>query len=222
MLEPESQLEFLMDDSYEIVKGKATVFDLETQKTFQEIGKRDPSKLLLALGVTLDLSTGEFKTFYEWDIDEIVEELCTSNMIIGFNSKSFDLNVLSYYTTQRLTMIPHLDIMEDLHNTLGFRPKLDSVAQSTIGAGKSGDGLQAIEWFKNGELDKIEKYCRQDVKITADVYQFGVDNGYVLVENYHNGIMIKVDVDWANPMERLNKNIGIVVSNSRRGRKAKI
>jgi len=40
--------------------------------------------------------------------------------------------------------------------------------------GKSGHGLQAVEWWKQGEIDKIKRYCLDDVKVTKGVYEYGL------------------------------------------------
>jgi DEAD/DEAH box helicase domain-containing protein len=82
-----------------------------------------------------------------------------------------------------------------LQDRLGFRPKLDSVVQATLGAGKSADGLQALLWWKEGRLDLIEKYCTDDVRLTRDLYLYGRRNRHVLVSRYSGG-PLKVDVDW--------------------------
>jgi len=85
--------------------------------------------------------------------------------------------------------------MLDLEARLGFRPKLDSVASSTLGEGKSADGLQAIEWWRRGEIDKIIEYCRDDVRVTRDLYDFGKRNRCVLVSRF-GGKPRQVEVDW--------------------------
>jgi DEAD/DEAH box helicase domain-containing protein len=59
---------------------------------------------------------------------------------------------------------------------------------------KSGSGLDAARWFKEGKMDLIEKYCRDDVKITNDLYEFGRDRGYVLYTN--KGVVLKLNVTW--------------------------
>jgi DEAD/DEAH box helicase domain-containing protein len=74
-------------------------------------------------------------------------------------------------------------MLQDLYRTLGWRPKLDSVAAATLGETKSADGIQAVRWFREGKLGKVLAYCRRDVEVTWQVYQFGRRNGYV---KYHD------------------------------------
>jgi DEAD/DEAH box helicase domain-containing protein len=85
--------------------------------------------------------------------------------------------------------------MKDLEERLGFRPKLDSVVVPTLGVAKSADGLQALEWWRRGEVDRIIEYCRDDVRVTRDLYDFGKRNRCVMVSRF-GGAPRKVEVDW--------------------------
>jgi DEAD/DEAH box helicase domain-containing protein len=85
--------------------------------------------------------------------------------------------------------------MQHLEDRLGFRPKLDSVVMPTLGTGKSADGLQALEWWREGEIDKIIHYCREDVRVTKELYDFGKRNRCVLVSRF-SGKPRQVEVDW--------------------------
>jgi DEAD/DEAH box helicase domain-containing protein len=69
--------------------------------------------------------------------------------------------------------------MVEIEKGLGFRAKLDDIAASTLGYGKTGHGLQAIEFFKRGEYDKLRDYCLNDVKVTWEVYLYGLEHGHV-------------------------------------------
>ena len=87
------------------------------------------------------------------------------------------------------------DMLADIFRALNFRLSLDSLAKACLGATKTADGLQSVEWFRNGELDKVAEYCKVDVDITRRVYEFGRDNGFVY---YYSklGSKLKVNVNW--------------------------
>jgi DEAD/DEAH box helicase domain-containing protein len=88
------------------------------------------------------------------------------------------------------------DIMYDLETLTRQRfLKLEAVARGTLGAGKSADGLMAVEWWKKGEIQKIIDYCLQDVKVTRDVFQFGRQNGFVRIQRSEEKIT-EVPVQW--------------------------
>lgn len=91
-----------------------------------------------------------------------------------FNGDHFDIPLLNKYYNGYLTKIKSLDILKEIRNSLGHRVGLGLVAQATLGTAKSGHGLEAIEWWKKGEIDKIIKYCIDDVKITKDIYEYAL------------------------------------------------
>ena len=100
---------------------------------------------------------------------------------IGYNIDGFDWPVLNNYYPGDIAKLPTLDLMDVIYKRLGYRPKLDDVAQATLGIGKSGNGLQAVEYFRTGDIEKLKQYCLQDVKVTKDVYDFGIKEGKVFV-----------------------------------------
>lgn len=171
-------------------------FDLESQKLFEEVGGRDPSRLLLACGVTWSTARNDFAVYWEKDAAALVAELKAADRVIGFNIISFDYQVLKPYAPdENFRAFKSTDMLQDIFRALGFRLSLDSIAKATLGAKKSADGLQSVAWFKNGELDKVAEYCKADVDITRRVYEFGRENGYV---HYYSklGSKLKVSVNW--------------------------
>ena len=61
--------------------------------------------------------------------------------------------------------------------------------------GGSFGGMQALEWWRTGEIDKIIEYCREDVRVTRDLFDFGKRNRWVRVGRF-GGKPRKVEVDW--------------------------
>ena len=172
------------------------VFDLETQRSFDDVGGRHQMhRLGVSVGVAYRYDTDEFLTFTEENIGELIDLLASADLVVGYNIKGFDYEVLRGYTQSDLQALPTFDIMYDLESRLGFRPKLDSVASATLGAGKTADGLQALEWWRLGEIEKIADYCREDVRVTRDLYDFGTRNRFVLVSRF-GGKPRRVGVDW--------------------------
>ncbi|MCC6741214.1 MAG: ribonuclease H-like domain-containing protein [Planctomycetia bacterium] len=176
-------------------KARTLVFDLETQNSFDDVGGRNKmAELRMSVGVTLALETQEFAVYREGDVNALIEDLRAASRVIGFNHRNFDYAVLSRYTKLDWSTVKSFDILEDLTRILGHRVKLDSVAAATLGTKKSGHGLQAIEWFRKGDWDTLIRYCKDDVKITADVWRHGVDKKFVMIETW--GGPKKVPVEW--------------------------
>ncbi|MDD5562694.1 MAG: ribonuclease H-like domain-containing protein [Thermoanaerobaculaceae bacterium] len=192
------QLSLFEDDSArEAPSGRnILVFDLETQRSFQDVGGRSAMRELgMSIGVVYSFQDDRFRGYTEPEAGRLVDDLRAAELVVGYNLLGFDYEVLKGYRDMPFDTVPTLDIMFQLQERLGFRPKLDSVAQATLGAAKSADGLQALAWWKQGRLDLIEKYCTEDVRITRDIYLFGRRNRHVLVSRYAGG-PIRVDVEW--------------------------
>jgi len=179
------------------------VLDIETQRLAQEVGGWSNARLMgLSVAVLYDGLAGEYRVFEEKDAPRLIERLKELPLVVGFNLKGFDFQVLSAYTDLDFSRLPCLDLLEEFHKAFGFRVSLDHLAQNTLGAKKSADGLQAVEWFRNGEMDKLIEYCRRDVEITKELFEFGLDKGYVVATN-KQGRALKLKVNWAEKMESL-------------------
>lgn len=159
--------------------GRKLVFDLETQKTFDEVGGYNNTHLLgISVCGVYDYETQQYRAYREQELSEMERLFGEASLLIGFNSKHFDNTVLQpYFKKLKLVSIPHLDIMEEIVKQLGFRMKLESVAQSTLLTGKSGSGIDAIRYFREGDWDKLIGYCLDDVKVTKDLYEYGRRHG---------------------------------------------
>jgi DEAD/DEAH box helicase domain-containing protein len=174
---------------------RIVVFDLETQKLAQDVGGwKNISKMGLAVGVAHTESEG-FLTFTEDNVNDLISLLKAADLVVGFNHLRFDYEVLKAYTNENLRALPNLDILVDVQAALGHRLNLNHLAHHTLQKHKSGDGLEAIRWFREGRLDLVEQYCKDDVAITRDLYLYGVKNGYLLYERKSGG-KAKIRVKW--------------------------
>jgi len=173
-------------------------FDLETQRSIQEVGGRENIKLLrVSVAVTFSTATNAFKSYTEKEVAALIADLKAADRVIGFNLLQFDYEVLKYYTQERLNDLTTLDLLEDIYNKLGFRIGLDALAAATLGSAsrKSADGLAAIRWFREGKIDELLAYCRDDVAITKKLFEAGRDKGFVQFVD-RDGRMKKVNVAW--------------------------
>ena len=172
-------------------------FDLETQRTANDVGGWDRKRDMgLSVGVTWSTAAGEYRIYAENRVHDLVNELLKADLVVGFNVLNFDYEVLMGYTAYDLpTLAPTLDLLVELEKTLGHRLSLDAVATATLGTGKTADGLDAIRWWREGELLKIAEYCCFDVKVTRLVHEFGREHRYL---HYLDRFQQKkrVEVNW--------------------------
>lgn len=176
--------------------GKILVFDLETQKSAEEVGGwNNISHMGLGLAVTLNLQKEKFLVFFEQDVEKLIIELLSADLVVGFNVRRFDYEVLRPYTDVDLGRIQTLDILDQVKQKLGFRLKLNSLAEATLNEAKVADGMQSLKWWKEGRLDLIEMYCKKDVEVTSRLYRYGRDNGYLLYRDLESRLM-RVPVEF--------------------------
>ena len=172
------------------------VFDIETQLSAREVGGWHRADLMRVSCVVLyDSKDNVFHEYLEADVTNLIDHLKQLDLVIGFNIKKFDYRVLSGYSDFHFQRLPTLDLLEKVHARLGFRLSLDHLAKETLGAVKSADGLQALRWWKQGKIREIVTYCRQDVKITRDLYLHGRRKQYLVFRN-KAGQSVRVPVSW--------------------------
>jgi len=149
-------------------------FDIETSNTFQDVGSRDPASLDLSVIAIYDTETGEYSSYFQDQLDSLWPILEQSDMLIGFYSNKFDIPLLDKYYPGDLTKIRHLDILAEIKKTIGRSVALDKLAQGSLGSQKSGMGLQATSWWKQGKKEEVKNYCIQDVKVTKEIYDYAL------------------------------------------------
>lgn len=178
------------------------VFDIETRNVFADVGKNDPALLDIALVAIYDSETDSYSTYLEEELKDLWPIIERADMLIGFNSDHFDVPLLNKYYPGDLTKIKSLDILKEIKQSYGRRMRLDSLAEGTLGKKKSGHGLDAIQWWKQGEIDKIRTYCIDDVKITKELYDFALANGKLVFKEGKDLLEIKLDCsEWEKPIE---------------------
>jgi len=171
-------------------------FDLETQRSFQEVGGRhDLHRLGLSVAVTYNSRDSAFHRYTEANVLELITELQGADRVIGFNLLRFDYPVLSAYTQVELSSLPTVDMLDHIYGRLGFRVGLDALVTATLGIAKSANGLQAIRWWKAGEMEKLFAYCQQDVEVTRLLYEFGQKHKYVQYRD-RQWQLRRVPVSW--------------------------
>jgi DEAD/DEAH box helicase domain-containing protein len=172
------------------------VLDLETQDIINLSQRENLSGLRVSLVGIYSYREDAFHTYKEDEVPKLLPRLKEAELLIGFNIKHFDLPVLEKYFQESLKNIPVLDILEEVTQVLGHRLSLDSLAQATLGIGKSGNGLDAVKYFKAGNWEKLISYCQQDVKVTRDLYEYGLKYGHLI---YQRAASLEIiPISWSN------------------------
>ena len=190
---------------------KEVFFDVETKKLFSDISTNDPGDLEVSIVSVYsrevdndqDEANGKMQSFWEKEFDEMWPIFQEADRIVGFNSLGFDVPALMPYTDFPFNKLPHFDIMAHVKDVFGRRISLDHIAQETLDRKKIDTGLEAVYYWRKGDkksLEKLQKYCEDDVFITRDVYDFVVNNDHLLFKDKWNTLQ-KVELDFSYPKQ---------------------
>ena len=182
-------------------------FDVETKNMLEDVGGYFPEKLDISfVGACVrdgQAGAGEMIGFFEHELTKFFALLDRADVVIGFNSDNFDLPTLTRHYHGKIKDIPSLDLMDRIKKSCGHRIGLDAVTSATFNTGKTGNGLDAIKFYREGRLKELADYCLQDVKITRDLYDYGLQNGKVKFKNKWNRL-IDCPVDFSFTPKKTN------------------
>ena len=136
---------------------KQIFLDVETKKTFEEVGGFFPEKLEASFigiierdGFPEDPDVREARyELFEKDFKKLPPILEHADIIIGFNITGFDLPTLQPLYPGDNMKLPQLDLLDNIKNKAGHRVSLNAVAKETLGVQKIGHGLDAITYYQN-------------------------------------------------------------------------
>ncbi|MEK7541631.1 MAG: WYL domain-containing protein, partial [Patescibacteria group bacterium] len=178
------------------------VIDLETKKSFDEVGgEKNIADLGISVAGVYSYAKDAFFALEEHELPRLSEMLKEADHVVGFNIIHFDIPVMRPYVDAAvLDRIAVTDIFADAVAFLGHRVGLGGVAKATLGQSKSGHGLEALEWFRQGRVDEVKKYCLDDVRLTRDLYEYGKKNGHLLFESFIDHKIHSIPVAWEAPI----------------------
>lgn len=177
-------------------KYRIGFFDLETQRLANEVGGWQNKHLMrVSVAVIYDTNSETFHVYEERDVPKLIKHLQELDLVVGFNVISFDYAVLKAYTSIDFSKIATFDILAEIRQQLGFRLSLDHLAANCLGKCKSSDGIQAVQWLREGKLDLVTDYCKDDVILTRDLFHFGLQNGYLLYKNKKDQVL-RIPTAW--------------------------
>ena len=172
-------------------------FDIETAGDFRQ---GDWSGVELSVLGLHDSADNSFHAFYLDELKDAWPYFECADMIVGYNSEHFDIPILNKYYPGDLSKIKHVDLLKEVKEVLGRRLKLDNLAEATLGRKKTGDGLESLEWWKQGLKEKVRDYCLSDVALTNDLYEYARKHGSLKYRDYDGVREIKLSTAlWEEP-----------------------
>ncbi len=181
---------------------RAVTFDIETTGAAGALSRNDVTRMEISIVGIHDSETNEYTSYSKEEFPQLWPIIERADLLIGYNSDTFDIPILNKYYPGDLTRIKSLDLLVEVQKALGRRIRLQSIAEATLGRGKGGNGLQAIEWWAKGEVDKIRKYCIEDVRITREIFDHALEHGSLKYMDLRTKRDIKIDTrEWMKPIE---------------------
>jgi RNase H-like protein len=186
------------------------VLDLETQNTFRTIS--DPKKLGISVVGIYDFADNKLKTFFESELNLLYKILENASLVIGYNINTFDMQVLQGYYYGDMTQFKTFDLLDDIRLKIGRRLALNDLIKATLNKGKTGHGLQAVEFFKEKRFDELKQYCMDDVALTKELFDYGCKNRevYYLTENGKSTIHVSWE-KYSKPDESSTEDISLTL-----------
>ncbi|MCI0597612.1 ribonuclease H-like domain-containing protein [Candidatus Parcubacteria bacterium] len=178
---------------------RAITFDIEVKIDPFAPRRLDVGALEITVVGIHDSETGEYTSYLENELPKLWPILEKADMLIGFNSDTFDIPLLNRYYPGDLTHIRSLDLLSEVYKVLGRRIRLDLLAKATLGRGKTGHGLEAGQWWNEGLYDKVREYCIEDVRLTRELYEYAREHGHLKYKDLNQTRAVKLDIsDWGN------------------------
>ncbi len=172
---------------------RAITFDIESISDSNVRGRVNVDEQELTVVAIHDSQTGEYASYSREELPRLWPIIERADLLIGFNSDTFDIPLLNRYYPGDLTNMRSLDLLSEVAKALGRRIRLQSLAQATLGKGKAGDGLAAMDWWREGKHDKVREYCIEDVRLTRELYDYALAHGVLKYKDLREIRDIKLD-----------------------------
>lgn len=185
--------------------GRFVVLDVETQKGFNDVDRKKLHLLKVSVCCIYDSATGQYSAFEEKEMLKLEEVLKQADLIVGFNIRDFDMEVLAPYLLTPVKSLPVLDLLVEFEKARGHRISLNSVAGATLNASKSGSGFDALKLYADGRMAELKQYCIDDVRITKDVYEYGIKHGHIKFQSNRDYQIYDVPVSWGGAMREMRE-----------------
>lgn len=170
---------------------KPVIIDIETKYSLRE--QPEIKKLGVSLAGLYDYATDQHLYYKEEELQTYFTFLEHASIIIGFNINSFDMVVLDSYYPGKLRDLKTFDMLEDIRNKTGTRYALNDLLYETLQKKKSGHGLQALTLYREGKIDELAKYCLDDVRLTRELFEYGVKHKEIFYPSSYGKMSLVVD-----------------------------
>ncbi len=169
---------------------------LTTQKSAEDVGGWQHKHLLgLGLAMTYDSHDQSYRVYSAKTVEHLVTSLRRARLIIGFNTRDFDYQVLQPYTDAHLPTLATCAILDDVQQALGYRLNLKHLVHETLDFDRPDDSLETLSWYREGDTERLIQSCRRDIDLLRALIHHGGATGTL---NYRDrsGTQKTLPVSW--------------------------
>jgi DEAD/DEAH box helicase domain-containing protein len=169
---------------------------LTTQKSATDVGGWQHKHLLgLGVAMTYDTRDRRYRAYTAETVEDLLTSLRAADLVIGFNVRDFDYQVLQPYIGAPLAILPTLAILDEVQHALGFRLSLSHLAQETLGIERPDDSIQTLRWFQEGARDRVVEHCQRDITLLRELVHYGLRTGRLFCRD-RSGERRAIPVNW--------------------------
>ncbi len=175
---------------------------LRPQQSVEEVGGWQHAHLL-GLGVAVTYDTREDRThvYTTETIQDLLTSLRAADLVIGFNTRNFDYQVLQPYADTPLATLPTLAILDDIQQTVGFRLSFRHLVEETLGLERPAEPLQSVQGDHEGARDSLAQHCRRDIGLLQALVRYGSETGTLMYRDAA-GVQHALPVHWPRQERR--------------------
>jgi DEAD/DEAH box helicase domain-containing protein len=177
------------------------VFDIETQNFFTDpgVGWDNFEALKISVVCVYSYAQDKYFMFEENEMDKMADLFDTARRIVGFSMNRYDVPVVNSYFQKLHRRVPNLwekeriDLLEEIELAMGGRVSLSRLAEANLGVKKDRHGSEAIALYRDGKMDELKEYCKNDVKLTKELYDLWRAQNFLMMPDKKTGEIIKVE-----------------------------
>ena len=183
------------------------ILDIETKNSFADVGGKQNLHLLdISLIGVYSYRRDEYLAFEEKEFLLFQKFLKEVGVVVGFSIYNFDLPLIEKHFDYKFDNHIIFDILKEIEEKRGHKISLDELAFANIGKKKNGNGLKAIEFYKQGKIEALKKYCLNDVRLTKELYELILKQNHLIIPSkFHKSV--KVIFDWQEKHRRLEEEL---------------
>ena len=177
--------------------------------------------LHMSVAITYDTQS-KYKVWYESEVNELTQHLDNFKHLVGFNNKAHHNELLDHYNPGVIEQLnaKSIDMLEVIEKSIGHKTSLNNVSGPTLDVENTTDKFQATEWWIKGEKEKVEAFCRTNLIIVKQLYEYGNKFQEVCVNYY--GQSKEIAINWHQAMSHPSNDNIYIIEDTQNGYKTQL